>query len=93
MITVVIGPPCAGKTTHVQANASPSDIVIDFDRLARALGSPVEHGHSPAHLRATLAAWKAAVTATLAARPTGAWIIHAQPTAADLQRYRQARAR
>jgi predicted kinase len=31
MLTVVTGPPCAGKTTYVRNNAKPGDIIIDFD--------------------------------------------------------------
>ncbi|WP_417585107.1 HNH endonuclease [Pelagibacterium sp.] len=34
-LTIVCGPPCAGKTTYVEQNAKPGDITIDLDALAR----------------------------------------------------------
>ncbi len=44
--TIVIGPPCAGKTTYVREHMQPGDAVIDFDVIAQELGSPVEHDHA-----------------------------------------------
>lgn len=86
MLTVVTGPPCAGKTTYVRNNAKPGDIIIDFDPIAQALGSPDPHDHPAAHLRVTRAAWIAAASAARnAGVPT--WLIHAHPTAADRKRY------
>lgn len=49
-VTVVAGPPCAGKTTWVDAHRGPHDLVVDHDRLAVALGSEASHGHPPALL-------------------------------------------
>lgn len=42
------GPPCAGKTTYVDQHRGPEDVVIDFDRIAHALGYPTEHVAWPA---------------------------------------------
>lgn len=50
MLTVVMGAPCSGKSTYVREHAAPGDIVIDFDVLAQALGSPDPHDH-PKHIR------------------------------------------
>lgn len=50
MLTVVMGAPCSGKSTYVREHANPGDIVIDFDVLAQALGSPDPHDH-PKHVR------------------------------------------
>ncbi|MFD5468883.1 hypothetical protein [Streptomyces sp. NPDC127105] len=47
-VTVVYGPPCAGKNTYVREHARTGDLVLDVDALALALGSPVDHGHHPA---------------------------------------------
>lgn len=44
-IVLVAGPPGAGKSTLVRERAGPGDVVVDYDRLAQALGSPVSHGH------------------------------------------------
>lgn len=42
-LTVVTGPPCAGKSTYVDAHRQPGDVVIDFDRIAVALGADTLH--------------------------------------------------
>jgi hypothetical protein len=36
-VTVLIGPPAAGKSTYARTHAQPDDIVIDLDAIARAL--------------------------------------------------------
>jgi len=47
-VTLVVGPPCAGKTTWALAHAAPGVEVIDFDAIAVDLGSPSSHDHPPA---------------------------------------------
>lgn len=42
ILTVVTGPPCSGKTTHVATNRDIEDLVLDIDTLARAFGYPGE---------------------------------------------------
>lgn|GEM_PF-2001100 len=37
-VHLVCGPPGAGKTTHVAANAGPDDVVIDLDEIRRTVG-------------------------------------------------------
>lgn len=49
-ITLVWGPPCAGKTTYVEQNAEPGDLIVDLDKIAQSLGSPSTHDHDPAIL-------------------------------------------
>lgn len=41
----IAGPPCSGKTTLAYDLAGPRDVVVDFDEVARDLGSPVEYVH------------------------------------------------
>ncbi|MBB3041010.1 AAA family ATPase [Nocardioides soli] len=43
MLTVITGPPCAGKTTYVADHRDPGDLVIDLDAIAHALGYPSTH--------------------------------------------------
>jgi hypothetical protein len=42
-LTVVTGPPCAGKSTYIEEHRSLDDVVIDVDRLAVALGADADH--------------------------------------------------
>lgn len=44
-VTLVTGAPCSGKSTHVARHKGPEDVVVDYDALCVALGSPVSHGH------------------------------------------------
>ncbi len=41
-VVLVVGPPGAGKSTHVGEHAGPRDVVVDYDVIADALGG---HGH------------------------------------------------
>lgn len=91
-VKVVIGPPAAGKTTHVTDHATAHDIVIDLDALARAL-MPVqlESTHVyPVHVRhVAIGARKAAIDrATRLRERVTVWIIHALPSPDDLTNYR-----
>lgn len=43
MLTVVTGPPCAGKSTYVDDHRQTGDVVIDVDRIAVALGAETDH--------------------------------------------------
>jgi hypothetical protein len=43
VLTVVTGPPCAGKSTYIEEHRSLDDVVIDVDRLAVALGADADH--------------------------------------------------
>lgn len=51
------GPPCGGKTTWTLEHAEPGDLILDWDLLCEALGSPADHGHPEAVKRAAWDAW------------------------------------
>ena len=91
MITVVSGAPCSGKTTYVRESAEPADIVIDFDLLAVALGSPVSHDHAPQHVGLAKAARRQVLAWLLDSGFLGAsidaWIVDTAPGHAALARY------
>lgn len=85
---VVTGEPGAGKSTFVRDNAGPGDIVIDFDLLAQAIGSPVEHDHDDQYLHVARAMWRAARHSAVESTAT-VWLIHARPSDYRLKRYRR----
>jgi broad-specificity NMP kinase len=95
MLTVVTGPPCSGKTTYVQQHALPGDIIIDFDHLAQALGSPVTHEHDTQYRRVAAEARHAAIGEAIACHHEGCrvWVVDASPGEGWLRQYRAAHAR
>jgi predicted kinase len=94
LITVVTGPPCAGKTTHVAEHRDPADLVLDLDAMAGALGYPADHvawddDHPAVH--AARMARAHVLSALLTGRIAGtAWVIDARPDDVRLIRYHRA---
>ncbi|WP_226961619.1 MULTISPECIES: AAA family ATPase [Streptomyces] len=86
-MTLVCGPPCSGKTSYVAEHAKPGDLVVDWDALAVALGSPHPHQHPPP-LTPFVAEARDAVVARLERRHdlAAAWIIATAPRAVDRDR-------
>jgi len=82
-ITLVCGPPCAGKTTYVEQHAQPDDLVVDLDHLAQLLGSPRSHGH-PRPIRHRAEAWLLELCDEVAAgMHPSAWIVRTLPDPAQ----------
>jgi uncharacterized protein len=92
-ITVVLGPPCAGKSTFVAENAADGDVVVDFDKLAIAFGSKTAHDAPYAIRSVTHAAREAAIDLVLAGIDSDSWIIHSSPPPEWMTRYEAAGAR
>jgi hypothetical protein len=83
-ITLVYGPPGAGKTTYVAQHAKPGELVVDYDAIASALGA--DRAQSEQIHEAVMAARNAVLTKIRQNR-TGApavWIISANPRAAEM---------
>jgi hypothetical protein len=94
VLTVVTGPPCAGKSTYVRAASAPGDIVVDLDVIASALSGvdPDAHDH-PRHVRVVaIAATSAAIARALRFARTSVriWVIQCTPSASDREAYRRA---
>ncbi|MEU1152631.1 HK97 family phage prohead protease [Streptomyces sp. NPDC005918] len=86
-IMVVVGPPCAGKSTYIAEHKTAGDVVVDFDALAAALGSTIPHD-APAGVRdVALAARKAAIAKVMAGVDADAWIIHTSPPPGAMSEY------
>lgn len=64
-IVALCGPPCSGKTTLAHHLTTPGDTVIDYDDLARALGSPALWRHPEP--------WRTMAEQELQARLSHAW--------------------
>lgn len=89
-ITVVVGPPCSGKSTFVTEHATEGDVVVDFDKLAAAFGSSTAHDAPYAIRSVTHAAREAAIDRILDGIDSDAWIIHSSPTPDWMNRYETA---
>lgn len=92
MLTVVTGPPCSGKSTYAWSRAQPGDIVIDFDRIAQAIGSGSPHDH-PDHVRwVAIAMRRAGINSAIIQHQKGAtvWVVQTRIPDRDLERYRRA---
>lgn len=74
-VTVVCGPPCAGKTTWVREHAQPGDLIVDYDDIARRLGSRRDHGHHPSFHKPIEATIARAIAGIRRGRHERAWII------------------
>lgn len=89
MIYVVIGPPCAGKTTYVREHKSDGDLVVDYDAIALALGGK-DHEADGLIRDTAVAVREKAVELALNAPQYESWIIHSRPSDEALKRYNNA---
>lgn len=81
-VTIVCGPPCSGKSTYVRTHMQPGDLVVDYDDIARRLGSPREHDHHPSYHRPVEATIGRAIAGIKRGRHERAWVIRSGVTRA-----------
>ena len=90
-VVVVTGPPAAGKSTYVEQHAKAVDVIIDMDKIARALmGQPPAQSHVyPQHTRhIAMSARKAAIrSATRLREKVTIWLIHWNPSPDEMREY------
>ncbi|MDV6267064.1 hypothetical protein [Rhodococcus globerulus] len=89
-ITVIIGPPCAGKSTYTREHATNDDVIVDFDRIATAFGATEPHEASPAVRAVAFSARATAIATILKGIDTDSWIIHTTPSASWIKQYEDA---
>lgn len=100
MITVVVGPPCSGKSTIVAQRMKAGDIRLDWNLLVRAVGGD----DAPRRVDGTLHRMIFALRQTIIRNVTGgiwldkaddanAWMIHSAIPKAQVTEYEQAGAR
>ena len=87
--TVIVGPSCSGKSTYAWGQREDTDLVVDYDRIAQALGCAEAHGASGDILKASFEARMAAINVALASE-NPSWIIHSTPTAEHIEEYMDA---
>jgi 5-methylcytosine-specific restriction endonuclease McrA len=92
VLTVITGPPCSGKSTEARRRHKPGGILIDYDALAQALGSPKPHDHPDPVRWVTIAARRAAIAAAIRQHHQGAHVVIVQTRISreDMDRYLQA---
>lgn len=93
-VTVIAGPPGAGKSTYVAEHAEPGDLVVDFDLLYRALtGGLTRKLDNPLELRPYVLAARRSILKRLLTAGLGslrhAWLIHGAPHPAERDAWRQ----
>lgn len=78
---LVTGPPCSGKTTWVDEHRDEADLVLDFDTLARELGSPTPWLHPQPYRGQAELAMRARIQQLPGTGPGTAWVIRSAPAA------------
>ncbi|MFR0354158.1 AAA family ATPase [Streptomyces sediminimaris] len=92
MLYVVTGPPAAGKSSWIEARARATDIVIDLDRITRALTGPgaPQWNHDPIASKVALRARYAAIDEAVKHLDTvDVYLIHTMPSPTWQARYRR----
>jgi hypothetical protein len=60
-ITLVVGPPASGKSTYIQNNRLPQDVVVEWDAISQAVGHNFTHGARGWHYKTATIARKAII--------------------------------
>jgi hypothetical protein len=87
-VTLVVGPPCAGKSTYVAERAKPTDLVVCWDSIALDLGAETIHP-TPFRMREAIADEYAARLDRAEAWPGDVWIIRSLADNGEREQWRQ----
>jgi HK97 family phage prohead protease len=88
-INVVVGPPCAGKSTYVKDHAQSGEVVVDYDLIAKALGSKEAHQSTGSVREVALSARMSAISRINRGIDDDAWIIHTNPNDNMVSEYKK----
>lgn len=77
---LVAGPSCAGKTTYIAEQQQPGDIVLDFDAIARELGSPASWLHPHPYWDQAEQVMRSRMGELPGSGPHTAWVIRSAAT-------------
>jgi predicted kinase len=96
VLIVVTGPPASGKSTWIDAHATARDIVIDLDRITRALTGPgaPQWNQNPLQVQVAHRARYAAMDEAFTLRDKlDVYLIHTMPSPKALAKYKRLKAR
>lgn len=85
VVTLVTGPPCAGKSRLVDERAARHDVVVCHDREARRAGSRRRHEHLQVHRDAAERAWAQLVDDVAGQAEVTAWVVRCAPNGDERQ--------
>lgn len=92
MIHVIVGPPCAGKSTYLNDHAKAGDLRVDFDQIAKCLGAFKNHDAESIVKTAAFAARDAVINVAMDNPDAESWIIHTSPTDEQMESYKSVNA-
>ena len=75
-VHIVLGPPCAGKSTWVASRRATSEPVVDYDKITQALGAEESHEASEPVRKCAFAARRAAIAKAFEIE-SDSWVIQA----------------
>lgn len=93
-IKIIMGAPCAGKSTYIDKHSHLLDIVIDLDKICKVFSAAEIDGHYATEeirsvaIAARAAAVKRAIAISQSKPDIDVWIINADPSPQDLEAYR-----
>ena len=93
-LNIICGAPCAGKSTYINNNAQENDLIIDVEKLSKALTPNCDDGHfvSPeiksVAIAARTAAVKRAVAIYQANKDFNVWVIQTSPSQEEIDAYK-----
>lgn len=88
-IHIIMGPPCAGKTTFLNQNARPGEPRVDYDAICKTLGSTLDHAKSEPIKQVSWAARAAAIARIFEGVDSDAWIIQHNATSEQIGRWKK----
>ena len=81
-VTLLYGPPCAGKTTAAKELAQEGDLILDRDAIASAITANTDHDHDEAIKLAGDVLWRVLLDKARD-HPHDVWIVSCAPTRAE----------
>ena len=87
MINVIVGPPCSGKSTYTEVNSKENDVIIDYDKIASAIGSNKPHDSDGSIRVIALRIRFSAIQRIIEGIDNDSWIIHTNPNSSLINQY------